>query len=284
MRLPREQVTYACVAHVARAHHHAWSRGVLYFHFDLWIKPWDLLDSLLVHARRPSSGADESKNAPYIKGSAHPGAVASAARWLEVLDDVWEAPAGRMMLKTGGPTRLMALRCFNASRPAEYSGAYPQQWTWSRDVPPAHAATRRACTAPHAGAKGGLPTLHAPTQRTQQLTSSGAHGAKVEPACDPDRLCIGWADLYYVPRRHLEAFRSLASAFASTSANAELAVPTILSKLYEAGGEVPRRPACWGFCCSQTACPELMSRYACGHRMQLGSQHMRHSFARLLAP
>lgn len=217
------KATYACVARVAAACGSS-ARGVLYWHFDLWVKPWKLIEL--------ASGS--------AAATGHPS-------WSKLLDALWTVPEGRMMLKASGPTRLLPLRCFNASRPQEYASTYPQ-WTWARDVPHAHAAVRRACT---------------------------------DGACDPDRLCIGWADLYYVPRRHFARFGMLARSFAATTANAELAVPTMISLLAEPTGESVHRPACWGFCCSQTLCPELLSRYPCGHRMQLSNQAMRRAFSDL---
>ena len=51
-----------------------------------------------------------------------------------------------------------------------------------------------------------------------------------------ERVCIGWADAYYVPSRLLPAFARLATAFAGGGgsggpANAELALPTMLQML-----------------------------------------------------
>jgi hypothetical protein len=113
----------------------------------------------------------------------------------------------------------------------------------------------------------------------------------------PSRICIGWADLYYVPAAKRRAFDALAAIYAARGANAELAIPTILDELASSapgdGGvstdqdlervRSPRvfRPRCWGYCCSSTVCPELLFRHPCGHRMQLSDPQMRHTFETL---
>lgn len=251
------KVTYACVAGVAAKYGTASGvEGVLYLHFDMWLHPWALLGSLAPGltpgAPAPPSGAQPSAG---------------------LLRSLWSLPAGRIMIKAHGPTRLLPLSCFNASRPAAYRDRYltpsaPRlggggggggaggvpSWTWTRDVPPARAALRTAC----------------------------ADGRR----CDADRLCIGWADLYYVPRRLYADFGSLARALAAESANAELAVPTMLHALSSRDREQQplRRLPCWGFCCSTTSCPELMLRHACGHRMRLDLPRVRAAFRELTVP
>ena len=120
------------------------------------------------------------------------------------LSSLWGLPRGRIVMKQGGPTHLLPTHCFNHSRPAQYRDAFPQ-WTWERDVPGASAGVRDACA---------------------------------DGSCDIHRLCIGWADLYYVPRRHAPRFKQLADAFARSAANAELAIPTILDILRRRRGAV----------------------------------------------
>ena len=100
------------------------------------------------------------------------------------------------------------------------------------------------------------------------------------------RLCIGWADAYYLPASALPPFGTLARAFAAAGANAELALPTMLHMLTHAAASDAvssaaglRRLPCWGFCCSTTGCPELLARYACGHRMSLADARVRAALA-----
>jgi hypothetical protein len=252
--------TYACVAEVAARMHASDrpQRGVLYFHFDLWLQPWRIL----------TVGDPPSVSTPAVETSSLP---PSANRRLSML---WALPRERILLKKGGPTQLLPLHCFNASYPPSFKLAYPH-WTWDRDLPPAHAGLHRAC----------------------------AHGS-----CDPDRLCIGWADLYYIPSQLTRRFSALSRAFVASMANAELAVPTMIDMLTsELALEAPQaaasrappgeplhrgrarhaaasvfRPACWGFCCAQTTCPELLARYPCGHRMQLSEPAIREAFQSLM--
>ena len=84
------KTTYTCVAEIAKRHGTAPGvRGVLYFHFDLWVQPWELA--------RSSSGM-----------------------W----DSPWALPPYRIMVKAPGPTRLLPIDCFNSSRTAEYAALY----------------------------------------------------------------------------------------------------------------------------------------------------------------
>ena len=264
------KVTYACVADIGAAHA-AWAAGVLFFHFDMWIKPWDLL--------RPRIGKiekgwhDERDDTRLLP---HKAAAAELMRSRALLHSIWTLPAGRIMMKKGGPTQLLPLECFNVSSRATYRDPYPH-WTWDRDVPDAHAAVRRVCAA-----------------------DGVARGA-----CSPDRLCLGWADLYYVPTRYMPQFGRLARVFGRHASNAELAVPTMLRILREGSLRRPAavraadrflesevdvavepayRPRCWGFCCSQTTCPELLTRHACGHRMSLEAPRVRDALRALLIP
>lgn len=233
------------------------TRGSLFFHFDLWVQPWALL---------PGQSSVES--------------VAMREALLRL---VWAAPEGRIMQKQSGPTKLLPLTCFNASRRAEYRGPYPA-WTWDRDLPSVLDATADAARHGH-----------------KEMTS--------------ERMCIGWADLYYVPEHLQHQFSQLAAIYSRHAANAELVVPTILDAIARslhrttsqalstlrlhakssnremrywmpllhmerssAGETVIMRPRCWGFCCSSTICPELLLRHPCGHRMQLEEPNVRHFF------
>ena len=101
-----------------------------------------------------------------------------------------------------------------------------------------------------------------------------------------ERLCIGWADAYYLPAATLSSFSALTRAFSSANANAEIALPTILQMLAQHGATPPalQRLPCWGFCCSSTPCPELLARYACGHRMTLNDARVTHALEALWAP
>ncbi|KAL1511197.1 hypothetical protein AB1Y20_006012 [Prymnesium parvum] len=240
----RTQVSYACVAEVTAVYGHD-ARGTLFFHFDLWVQPWALWPT--------DSRSDATRAA--------------------LLESVWAAPQGRIMQKQAGPTKLLPLECFNATRTSEYRDLYPA-WTWDRDLPPVLAATADAA----------------------RMSNTGVRSA---------RVCIGWADLYYVPSRHFDQFSRLAAVYSKRAANAELAIPTILNALAEAplepnviqqagrAGEERSairnfirnshsphilRPKCWGYCCSSTICPELMFRHPCGHRMQLSESRMRTAF------
>ena len=179
---------------------------------------------------------------------------------LSMLRRLWFLPSGRIMLKAAGPTRLLPLECFNSSRPTQYRGRYPM-WTWDRDLPQAREGLRRACAAAPA------------------LAGSGFCKRAPGVATPEERLCIGWADAYYLPTARLPGFSALARAFSSTNANSEIALPTIMHMLAQHGTTAPapalQRLPCWGFCCSLTGCPEVLAQHPCGHRMLLNDARVR---------
>ena len=249
-------MTYACVADVAANYAaNPAVHGVLYFHFDLWLKPWELH-----HVLR--EGVASSSRSP-AAASLAPELASSWPSLLDLLDSPWALPQHRMMVKAPGPTRLLPIECFNASQPEEYltrfTTRHPRDaslrpipaWTWARDLPPARAALHETC------------------------------GRAATPGCNPHTICIGWADLYYVPSKLHLSFRRLAHGLARGGANAELAVPTMMHILAQESRRPLHRLPCWGFCCSATPCPDLLLRHACGHRMRLEMPAMRHALQSL---
>lgn len=154
------------------------------------------------------------------------------------LDAVWSLPRHRIMRKQGGPSHLLPLHCFDASEPAAYTlnGSAPTAWSWARDLPAAREAARASCARRSGGGDGG-----------------GGGGS-----CLPERVCIGWVDMYYIPARMLPAFGALASVYAShgrQGVNHELAVPTILEQLAPSGSAARRTLDSWGYCFSVNAVP-----------------------------
>ena len=154
------------------------------------------------------------------------------------LDAVWSLPRHRIMRKQGGPSHLLPLHCFDASEPAAYTlnGSAPTAWSWARDLPAAREAARASCARRSGGGDGG-----------------GGGGS-----CLPERVCIGWVDMYYIPARMLPAFGALASVYAShgrQGVNHELAVPTILEQLAPSGGAAHRTLDSCGYCFSVNAVP-----------------------------
>ena len=228
--------TYACAAEGAATHGSAVGmRGLLYFHFDMWVQPWRLPPR---RSRRCSMR--------------------------------WALPAGRLMAKTGAPTRLVPLECFDVRDPATYSGRYRvpvapgsaehrPAWTWDRDLPPAQAGLARAC----AGGRCSVDRMHGMGR--------------------PSTTCHGGCT-----RRSRLSHARLPTRTPPTPAarrTPTLAVPTILRILSEwpAAEHAPpmQRVPCWGYCCAATSCPELVARHACGHRMRLENGDLRAAFESL---
>lgn len=85
--------------------------------------------------------------------------------------------------------------------------------------------------------------------------------------------CVGWTDIYYIPRRFFADYIFLASVFGGFSTFHEVAVPTMLHIIDESRRRHPSRGIidrfgdCWGSCCASnpTAHDVLWNR--CGHRI-----------------
>ncbi|KAM4062782.1 nucleotide-sugar transporter [Hirsutella rhossiliensis] len=89
---------------------------------------------------------------------------------------------------------------------------------------------------------------------------------------ETDKWCVGWSDIYYVPRRLFADFIVLAETFAAFDVFHELAVPTIVNIIAQTRSS-PERSAlafvddCWGSCCASNPTIEDVITTRCGHRL-----------------
>mmetsp|Transcript_83893 Transcript_83893/g.234159 ORF Transcript_83893/g.234159 Transcript_83893/m.234159 type:complete len:286 (-) Transcript_83893:84-941(-) len=96
---------------------------------------------------------------------------------------------------------------------------------------------------------------------------------------EPARVCRGWVDLFYLPRRAWKDFRTLAPYFRRVFH--ESAVPTMLHILASSGRHPTREwLQCWGGPHDVAADPvDLMRRHVCGHKLSLHSRRDRGALA-----
>ena len=95
---------------------------------------------------------------------------------------------------------------------------------------------------------------------------------KLDYTFDPESYCVGWADLYYIPRRLFADFIFLASIFAGCHAFHELALATIVQILDQSRRIHPLESIvdylgdCWGDCCTGNPTPTDVALHRCGHK------------------
>ena len=95
---------------------------------------------------------------------------------------------------------------------------------------------------------------------------------------DLDEWCVGWSDIFYIPRRFFVDFIYLSRVFASFHSFHEVAVPTIVNiidRTYRRQGHATRSVVnhigdCYGSCCSPGATIDDVLEKRCGHRLDYG--------------
>ncbi|KAI9151909.1 CMP-sialic acid transporter 1 [Paramyrothecium foliicola] len=85
--------------------------------------------------------------------------------------------------------------------------------------------------------------------------------------------CVGWSDIYFIPRRFFEDFILLADIFVSFDVFHEVAIPTMVRIIEESHRKNPYTPLlehisdCWGHCCASNPTIFHVLHYRCGHRL-----------------
>ncbi|OLN96061.1 CMP-sialic acid transporter 2 [Colletotrichum chlorophyti] len=88
-----------------------------------------------------------------------------------------------------------------------------------------------------------------------------------------DEWCVGWSDIYYIPRRFFADFIFLSEVFAGFGVFHEVAIPTIVHIIDQSRRRNPYRPIidhisdCWGNCCSSNPKVRDVLGTRCGHRL-----------------
>jgi hypothetical protein len=98
--------------------------------------------------------------------------------------------------------------------------------------------------------------------------------------------CLGWSDIYYVPRRYFEDYIFFFEFFADPTYEIfhEVAIPTITHIIDQSLRENPYIPIvepisdCWGDCCSSSPTAKDVLKYRCGHRLDYRDDAVRDAF------
>lgn len=99
-----------------------------------------------------------------------------------------------------------------------------------------------------------------------------------------DQFCIGWSDIYYVPRRFFADFIALSEIFVRFTVMHEVAIPTILHVIDEtrrANRFMPvldRFGDCWGSCCASGPKAEDVTWARCGHKLDYRNEPVVNAF------
>ncbi|RCI17269.1 hypothetical protein L249_3151, partial [Ophiocordyceps polyrhachis-furcata BCC 54312] len=88
--------------------------------------------------------------------------------------------------------------------------------------------------------------------------------------------CLGWSDIYYIPRRFFADYILLADVYNQFDAFHELAIPTMLNIINNSQQSntsvVKLVEDCWGSCCDTIAKPDQVLKNRCGHRLDYLNQ------------
>lgn len=90
---------------------------------------------------------------------------------------------------------------------------------------------------------------------------------------DVDEWCVGWSDIYFIPRRFFADFIYLSKIFATYQVFHEVAVPTMINIIDRTRRAHPSRSVvnhigdCYGSCCSAGAHVHDVLDKRCGHRL-----------------
>ncbi|RDA94647.1 hypothetical protein CP533_2432 [Ophiocordyceps camponoti-saundersi (nom. inval.)] len=92
---------------------------------------------------------------------------------------------------------------------------------------------------------------------------------------DPKSWCLGWSDIYYVPRRFFADYILLADVFFQHDVFHEVAIPTMLNIINNSqpsSSTLDLVRDCWGSCCDTIAGPKDVLKSRCGHRLDYLNQ------------
>ena len=93
-----------------------------------------------------------------------------------------------------------------------------------------------------------------------------------------DEWCLGWSDIYFIPRRFFADYIFLSHVFGCKDVFHEVAVPTMLHIIDQTRRGSPFRSVidrigdCWGGCCDSSARVEDILWSRCGHRLDYLNQ------------
>ncbi|KAF6828901.1 cmp-sialic acid transporter [Colletotrichum plurivorum] len=109
--------------------------------------------------------------------------------------------------------------------------------------------------------------------RTAMAAAAVVDNFDLEYKVRRDEWCVGWSDIYYIPRRFFADYIFLAEVFAGFGVFHEVAIPTIVHIIDESRRRNPYRSVidhisdCWGHCCSSNPKVRDVLGARCGHRL-----------------
>ena len=104
----------------------------------------------------------------------------------------------------------------------------------------------------------------------------------------PGEWCIGWSDIYYIPRRFFADYIFLAEIFNAFGVFHEVAVPTMVAMIDRSRRRNPHTPVldqigdCWGSCCANDPTVRQVLWHRCGHRLDYRQQGIVDAFFEIL--
>ncbi|KID96988.1 UDP-galactose transporter, partial [Metarhizium majus ARSEF 297] len=129
-------------------------------------------------------------------------------------------------------------------------------------------------------------------QKAMEAASAAKSSALTRNYTINDReWCLGWSDIYYIPRRFFGDFIRLSEVFSNPEFDVfhEVAIPTIVNIIDNSLRESPHIPVvnhisdCWGDCCSSNPSVDDVLRYPCGHRLDYLNKPVTEAFYAKLA-
>ncbi|TEA11053.1 CMP-sialic acid transporter 2 [Colletotrichum sidae] len=109
--------------------------------------------------------------------------------------------------------------------------------------------------------------------RTAMAAAAVVDNFDLEYKVRRDEFCVGWSDIYYIPRRFFADYIFLSEIFAGFGVFHEVAIPTIVHIIDESRRRNPHRSIidhlsdCWGNCCSSNPKVRDVLGARCGHRL-----------------
>lgn len=93
-----------------------------------------------------------------------------------------------------------------------------------------------------------------------------------------DEVCMGWADIYYVPRSLFDLYIAVANILYEHRINQEVGIPIIWNVFRKTTYIKEEVLPCWGDCCAVNPPASAINEYACGHRIDWSNDEQRNAF------
>ncbi|KAK2059458.1 UDP-galactose transporter [Colletotrichum caudatum] len=109
--------------------------------------------------------------------------------------------------------------------------------------------------------------------RTAMAAASVVDNFGLEYKIRRDEFCVGWSDIYFIPRRFFADYIFLSEIFAGFGVFHEVAIPTMVHIIDQSRRRNPYRSIldrisdCWGNCCSSDPKVRDVLGARCGHRL-----------------